>query len=227
MNYIEAHEICSNYVDIFANSTSVYQPISLLYACGASNKKNIEDAMILFLAHSVLWNELSKQELENMQMLLMQLDSFVDDEFAKQCAHKMEIVRKANASTVFKLLHKQSVNDATQFLLSNTKINLYDISRAKKALAHILEYKTTAYIPKMNRLLQEAETIDDGTYWRRFLNLVADFSDEACAFSGIETSPSDFYLFVSFELMRDWVNDENMKKHYIKYKDYILSHSDC
>ena len=94
MNYIEAHNICSKYVDAIANNSGIYYPISLLRSCGASNKKVVEDAMILFLAHAILWNDLSQQEMENIQVLLLQLDNFVDDELLGNIQSTYKLYRR-------------------------------------------------------------------------------------------------------------------------------------
>ena len=226
MNYIEAHNICSNYIDIFANNLGIYRPISLLRKCGASSKKMVEDAMILFLAHAVLWNELSEQELEATQVLLLHLDNFVDDEFARQYSENFQVVQKANKSALYKIFHKRTVDASMQYITQNTKMRLHDCSRVEDSLSHMADYKQNIYTPKMKALLQEEATISNDEYWRRFLLLIADFSDEVCNFSGISTEPSDYYFFVSFELMHDWIDDENVGKYYSKYREYILSHFD-
>ena len=113
-----------------------------------------------------------------------------------------------------------------QFIAQNTKMCLYDSSRVDDVLSHMVDYKQNNYTPKMKTLLQDEATISNDEYWRRFLMLIADFSDEVCNFSGITTDPNDFYLFMSFELMHDWLEDEIIGKHYSKYREYILNHFD-
>ena len=223
MNYIEAHKICTNYVNIFAKSSKIYHPFSLLSACGASSKTMVEDAMILFLAHAILWNELSKEEFHSMRALLLHLDNFVDDALARQHAENLQVIEKARKSTLYKITHKREIAASRQFLAQNN-IRLHDSARVDNALVHMLNYKQNIYIPKMEILLQEEPSLSNEEYWRRFLRLIAAFSDEVCNFSGISTEPNDYFLFVSFELMRDWVDDENVGKHYSKYRNYILSY---
>ena len=226
MNYIDAHSICTKYFDVFAKTPGIYKPISSLHACGASNKKMVEDAIILFLAHSILWNDLSSEQTEGVRALLLQLDSFVDDDFAREHATKMKVIERSKSSAVYRLFHKKEVEEAMNYLMANTKINLYDDTRVDDAVTHMNEYKKVVYIPKMQALLRDEKKISHDEYWYRFLNLVGDYSDEVCNFAKIATTPSDYYLFMSFELMQEWVNDENVGKHYLKYRNYILSHFD-
>ena len=223
MDYIEAHKICTNFVNIFTKTSKIYYPSSLLNKCGASSKTMVEDAMIIFLAHAILWNELSKQEIDSLRILLLQLDNFVDDALARQHAENLQVIEKASKSILYKITHKSEIAASRQFLAQNS-IRLHDSARVDNALVHMLNYKQNVYIPKMETLLQEEPSLSNEEYWRRFLRLIAAFSDEVCNFSGISTKPNDYYLFVSFELMRDWLDDENVGKYYSKYRDYILSY---
>lgn len=226
MNYLEAHKICFNYAEIFAKQSRVYRPISALYSLGIQSKRMVEDAMILFFAHSILWNEHSNSELQQMEKLLPFLDSFVDDSFANEYERNFAVVQKGKTSTTYRILHQREIDAATQYILNNTKLTMFDDDRFVAAVKHITEYKRITYNPKANALFQKADSISSDQYWNQFLNLVGDYSDEICHYAGIPTTSFDFYYFMSFEIMQDWLTDENLRHFYLPYKEYILSHID-
>lgn len=226
MNYLEAHKICFSYADIFAKEKRVYRPISDLYSHGIQSKKMVEDAMILFFAHSILWNEYTNSEMQQMETLLSFLDCFVDDSFAKEYERNFEIAQKGKTSVTYRFFHQKEFDAATKYILDNTKLSMFDDKRFVMAVNHITEYKRIKYTPKAKMLFQKADTITSDQFWEPFLNLVGDYSDEICHFAGISTKSFDYYYFMSFEIMHDWLTDENLCRFYQPYKDYILNHSD-
>ena len=226
MNYLEAHKICFNYADIFARQSRVYRPISDLYSHGIQSKKMVEDAMILFFAHSILWNEYSDNELRQMETLLSFLDSFVDDSFAKEYERNYAIVQKGKTSSTYRVFHQKEYDSATKYIIDNTKLAMYNDDRFVASVKHITEYKRITYTPKVKKLFQEADYISSEQYWTRLFNLIGDYSDEICHFARIPTTSFDYYYFLSFEMMQNWVDDENLCHLYQPYKDYILSHTD-
>ena len=135
-------------------------------------------------------------------------------------------MQKSKNSYVYRLFHKQQLKEAEDFILKNARVSLYDDKKVVNAVSHMTAYKEKIYIPKMKLLLEKEKTLSHEEYWTYFLNLVGDYSDEVCKFSGISTTPTDYYLFMSFELMHNWINDENLKKYYSGYEDYILCHVD-
>ncbi len=226
MNYLDAHKICSTYVDILANNTGLFLPESLLHEQGIPSHDIIADAFVLLFAHHVLWTDFTQSEINNYHRLLSRLSSFVDDSFAAQHSKCFSTMQKARHSPTFRLFNKKEVQAAEIFLRNNSKIQLYDDSLVISHTKHMVQYKHEMYIPKMKELMEDENRISDSEYWRRLFNLIGDYSDEVYRISGIDSTKNDFYYFMSFEQMNAWVDDPNLTKYYSPYREYIRSQKD-
>lgn len=213
MNLLEAHKIVQEYVDVFAKARNMMWGISAKYIPSYSEhwKSDLVTSYKLFLAHGLLWQTLDNDSVTQYLSLLKRANSVLPEKEAAKARQAYLVFEKGMGSKVYRTLHKEKYEIAKDAFLhySSEQMQLFQTD-VPEAFNHMLHFRNEILWPRLNQGMPTGEAV-------RF------YCKEAYKTAGEPYSDNDYAYFFSFDQMRKWLNNSELKQFYKPYEEYLYT----
>ncbi len=217
MNFLDAHRILFDYIDVLATPLPKEIPFR-----GISELKNTKDEIInaykLFIAHMFAFGTRTQKERENIDICMMGLPTFVDDLFIEQLK---ECQRVLNDNSLWGRIRNKS---AIPF--AEEKRNLL-LNQLLPQVHYPIE-EQTAYTDAIYKAAQnyrnEIAQIHNGESdsLRKKLMTINNYCQKAYQIAHIPMEENDVEFFYPFTLLRHFANDPRLGNLFGPYRTYIF-----
>lgn len=217
MNFLDAHKIINDYIDVSAATptTKVARRLSVL----KETKENILIAYKLFVSHMFAFNTRTQHEYENLYSLMLLLPIYVDDEIVDGLEECEKII---NSRGIARLKNKSAIPFAEEkFLrLSKEVLRLSELSCIKAELSGF-EKEIMPAAESLSKALNTMPTGTRETMNKRF-EIIGQYCCEAYRCAGIKMEEDDVDYFLPFSVLRRFSEYPSLGYLYDRYKDYIF-----
>lgn len=215
MNFLEAHKTVHEYIDVFANGNFRADAISLksiTFYCENWQDKLIEASQI-FVSHCILWNTRPLEAIDQYFALLRFNNSFIPDDEYQNTQKLWAIIEKDCNSKIYGKIFKNKVANAKKEYGEFSELHKYKPYRRDDVVNvynHMTDYKNSIYLPEFRK----KET--------PFSELVFQYCLETYKSAGINYSNHDDVYFYSFDQMRKWMINVEMKHYFAAFEQYLM-----
>lgn len=217
MNFLDAHRIVNDYIDICATTpiTKVARRISEL----KESKENILVAYKLFVSHMFAFNTRSQQEYEMLNTLMLLLPIYVDDEIVDGLEECEKII---NSRGISRLKNKSAIPFAKEKFLRLSK-EVLKLSEASSIMEELSEFEKEIMpiAEALSKTLNSMPTGTRETMNRRFEE-IARYCHEVYKCVGIQIEEDDIEYFLPFAVLRQFSEYPSLGYLYDRYKAYIF-----
>ena len=227
MNYLDAHKIVTEYLyALSCGGEDVawgLRPRKLLPY--DFDKDKFIDAYKLYLAHTYFFGHRSIEEVNALKFSRYGLETFVDDDLYHNVTKCFSIVNDKGIFAKIKYgdLYDQMKNLSSHYI-AMSKEKLVSNYRGKEvedfddfALNKSIEYRVR---------ISEAFKNDEPDQYDVYYDCLEDYCNDIYDYLGWYRSLTDLYTFTLFGTMKKYLQRDDMKKYFIGYEDYIMSHND-
>lgn len=213
MNLLEAHRIVQEYVDVFAKKRNQPWGISVEYIPSYSEhwKSDLVTSYKLFLAHGLLWQTVTNDSVTQYLNLLKLANTVVPAKEAQMAKQAYQVFEKGKNSKVYRMLHKEKYEIASAaFVRQIAKQMQMFQTDVPEAFNHMLNFRNEVLWPKLDQGMRTGEA-------------VLFYCKEAYKTAGEPYSENDYLYFYSFDQMRKWLNNSELKQFYKPYEEYLYT----
>ena len=222
MNYIEAHRIVDNFTFAFAYETKAYlsglYPIRLLRGMDlATYKRELTNAIKLYIAHGMFWSTISKKEIDSLFILSMYIDNFVDDAKAEKINEALKVLEKAKNSKLYSSLNKEKIGLALELWSES-----FENHNSPLYYDEIVDFynESISLIEKHRRIKKDAL---EGKNNKTLPDIVFEGCIEIYNLAQIPYKQGNDIFFFTIHQMKQWCKNNDFSEWLSPYKDYILS----
>lgn len=213
MNLLEAHKIVQEYVDVFAKGRNKMWGISAEYIPSYSDhwKSDLVTSYKLFLAHGLLWQTLNDDSVTQYLNLLLLANAVVPANEAEKARQAYEVYEKGKNSKTYRVFHKEKYELALDAFLRHKAQQMQPFQTdVPEAFNHMLHFRNEILWPKLDQGMPTGEAV-------RF------YCKEAYKTAGEPYSDNDYAYFFSFDQMRKWLNNLELKQFYKPYEEHLYT----
>ena len=196
----------------------MYYPLSIVPFKGDFWKDDVIAAHQIVLAHAVLWNSRTPEQVDQMMALLRFIDCFARDAFVDEVRSNYRLMKKAG--TLYGKIHRKEVERAKAIFLATplptgTPYRLDDV---ESVYNQMIGYKSAVFIPKLQRYREQGKTS-----WPEWMELMIEYCDEFCSVSGVSFEDEDMEFFLPIFELKARLRNDAYRHLYKGYEDYIMT----
>ena len=220
MNFLDAHKMVHDFGGIVGKYyTAAGIPISKIPFRQSTWKDDLVLAFQLFFAHSILWCTRTNKQLEQYYIVFHNINDAKDDKLINDVNDALKLIGKEKS--LYGKMNKKKISEAKEYLsktFSNQAVgylNAYRIDDYESFCNHMIDYKNNCFVPAYQKSCS--------ANWNVPLSeLVFQYCCEAYESAKAEYKNGYDVYFYSFDQMREWVTDKEMKHYFSGYEEYLM-----
>lgn len=214
MNYIDAHKIIYDYINVASQQADEGLPARRLSTL-RNSKRDIINAYKLFVAHMFVFDTCSQEEYENLTTLVYSIGLFVDDVLIAQLEECQSIMSsKSN--------NRKVIDDATKQYedLSKRLIKEIEPLGPNKEISAFI----SSIVPIAKTYKKRVFSVPDGgNKLAAQLEIINEYCYQVYSVAEITMFDDDVEFFYPIKLLQFFANNPKLDSLIGKYKDYIFS----
>lgn len=217
MNFLDAHKIVHDYGGSLSyppdKDALLFRPQSLL----KNSKDEIFDAFKIFLAHTIMFNTRTQEQLDTYISTLTCLNCFVAD---SKYWDAIKSKQTANPSGFHKLTINRNQQEEARQRYSNY---------LKESVNLLNSYRSDEMDDFIVNVINEADRVREKLKAKKLekAELLDTFNDYCCfvyKHANIDIQENDVYYFRPFYYLRELIHDEDFSDLFKPYEEYLMNY---